>query len=102
MDSQRFDNLARAFAARLSRRAAIRHGGAGVAAGLLTAAGLAAPTAAASVLARYSVIRRYKLATGTSFADLTKRLQTGYLPMISQATGFLLYSVVDAGKDAAG
>ncbi|MDQ3225287.1 MAG: hypothetical protein M3Q50_01470 [Chloroflexota bacterium] len=47
MDAQRFDNLAKALAGRLSRRHALRRAGAAASAGLLASAGMrAAPTVA--------------------------------------------------------
>lgn len=101
MENQRFDQLARTLAARISRRTALRRGGVGVAAGLAVAAGMALP-AAAQTTPRYTRIRRYQLATGTSFAQLSNTLNTGYLPLIEQAQGFLEYSVIDGGKNSAG
>ncbi|HWA86001.1 MAG TPA: hypothetical protein VG710_07255 [Opitutus sp.] len=42
-------------------------------------------------------IRRYKTKSG---AELTRRVQAGFLPLIRQAEGFIAYYVVESGGDA--
>ena len=67
MDAQRFDNLARTLASRLSRRNALRGIGAGTAASLLATTGIRPEQAAALRQAQndgqplFTLIRRYTL-----------------------------------------
>ena len=63
MDAQRFDNLAKSLAGRLSRRNALRRAGAAASATLLASAGVRAAPAAAQGQDEpvYTVIRRYTL-----------------------------------------
>jgi hypothetical protein len=46
----------------------------------------------------YASIRKYKTQTGAS-AELARRVNQGFVPIISQAPGFVAYYVVDAGND---
>jgi hypothetical protein len=95
MDAQRFDNLARRFAARLSRRSALRHAGAAGAASLLASAGVRAAPAAAQGDSRpvYTVIRRYSL--DDSADDVRAGLQQGYVEDACKAPGFIAYFTVE-------
>jgi len=46
----------------------------------------------------YASIRRYKTSTGAA-AELARRVNEGFVPIISAAPGFVAYYVVDAGND---
>lgn len=46
----------------------------------------------------YASIRRYQTSAGGS-AELVKRVQAGFVPIIRRAPGFIAYYVVDAGND---
>lgn len=46
----------------------------------------------------YASIRRYKTTPGGA-AELARRVNQGFVPMISTAPGFVAYYVVDAGND---
>lgn len=92
MEPQRFDAITKTFAARLSRRSAMRHGGAGLAATLLAAVGLRHVAAGQADAASYTVIRRYTLSGAPD--DVLQELNSGFLPLIRQADGFVEYSVV--------
>lgn len=46
----------------------------------------------------YSSIRRYKTSPGAA-GELAQRVKEGFVPIISQAPGFLAYYLVDAGND---
>lgn len=92
MDGQRFDSFAKAFAAKVSRRAALRSG-AGLAAGLLALTGLGVRPATSQTQPRYVVTRRYAL-TGSA-EELRRGLRQGLEPLLRQAPGFVeFYAVV--------
>ena len=95
MDAQRFDNLAKGLAARLSRRGALRRAGAGAAAGLLASAGVRALPASAQGAGEpvYTVIRRYTL--DDTADDVRAALQQGYVEDACQAPGFIAYFTVE-------
>lgn len=46
----------------------------------------------------YIAVRRSKLAPGT-IDEAIRRIQEGFLPLISQMPGFITYYVVDIGDD---
>jgi heme-degrading monooxygenase HmoA len=46
----------------------------------------------------YASIRRYKTSPGAA-AEIAQRVNQGFVPIISQAPGFVTYYVVDAGND---
>jgi len=46
----------------------------------------------------YASIRRYKSSPGGA-AELARRVNQGFVPIISKAPGFVAYYVVDAGND---
>ncbi len=46
----------------------------------------------------YASIRRYKTTPGVA-AELARRVNQGFVPIISKAPGFVAYYVVDAGND---
>jgi hypothetical protein len=46
----------------------------------------------------YASIRRYKVKPGSG-AEITQRVNTGFVSIISKATGFVAYYLVDAGND---
>jgi hypothetical protein len=97
VDPQRFDNLARSFSSRVSRRTAFRAGGAGLAATIMASFGWRAAGARQAGSAWYTVIRSYKLSGSTD--EVTQELDKGYLPLIQQAEGFVQYSVIVTGSD---
>jgi hypothetical protein len=96
MDAQRFDNLAKALASRLTRRRALREAGAAASVGLLAATGLhAAPEARAQGnQGVFTVIRRYTLDDSTS-QQVRQALLQGYLDDVCQAPGFIAYFTVE-------
>lgn len=94
MNPDRFDTLTKTFAGRVSRRSMVRGTGAGLVATMLAAAGLRPATARQAGSAWYTVIRRYTL---TGAADpVIQELNDGYLPIVSQAEGFVSYTVVSS------
>ncbi|MBW3633653.1 MAG: hypothetical protein KY456_11575, partial [Chloroflexi bacterium] len=96
MDAQRFDNLAKTLAGRLSRRNALRRAGAAASATLLASAGVRAAPAAAQGQDDepvYTVIRRYTL-DGPTTAVRTA-LQRGYIEDACDAPGFIAYFAVE-------
>ena len=108
MNRQRIDVAHRVFSDRLPRRSALARLSA-AAAGLLAPVGVygarfqrafaqsATPPAGASA---YTVIRRYQLLPDASMDDLVERVNTGFVPIISQIQGFQEYLFVDAGEGA--
>lgn len=46
----------------------------------------------------YASIRKYKTQSGAS-AELARRVNQGFVSIVSQAPGFVAYYVVDAGND---
>lgn len=48
----------------------------------------------------YASIRRYKTNPGVA-TELARRVNEGFVPIISQAPGFVAYYIVDAGNDVA-
>ena len=46
----------------------------------------------------YASIRRYKTSPGAA-AEITQRVNQGFVPIISKAPGFIAYTLVDAGND---
>jgi hypothetical protein len=108
VNRQRIDVAQRFFSGRLPRRSALARLGA-AAAGLLASGGgygarfrqafaqTATPPAGASA---YTVIRRYQLLPDASMDDLVERVNTGFVPIISQIQGFQEYLFVDAGEGA--
>jgi hypothetical protein len=49
-------------------------------------------------IAMYASIRQYQTTPGAA-AELTRRVQEGFVPIIASAPGFIAYYVVDAGDD---
>lgn len=96
MDPQRFDNLAKALAGRLSRRGALRRAGAAASASLLASAGIRAAPAAAQNQASapaYGVVRRYRLNGPTQ--AVRQALMQGYIEDACKAPGFIAYFAVE-------
>ena len=87
MDAQRFDNLAKSLAGRLSRRNALRRAGAAASATLLASAGVRAAPAVAQGQDEpvYTVIRRYTLDSPTK--AVRAALQRGYIEAACKAPG---------------
>jgi hypothetical protein len=48
----------------------------------------------------YASIRRYKTNPGAA-GEISRRVNQGFVPIISKAPGFVAYYVVDAGNDVA-
>src|ERR671920_2068885 len=95
MDGQRFDNLAKSLAGRLSRRNALRRAGAAASATLLASAGIRAVPAVAQRQDEplYTVIRRYTLDSPTN--AVRAALQRGYIEDACKAPGFIAYFAVE-------
>lgn len=93
MDPHRFDTITRAFASRLSRRSAVRAGGAGIAAALAASVGIggSSAVAAAQTSTPYSAIRKYALSGPT---DAAVQALNRYVAQIQQQPGYLSYTVV--------
>jgi hypothetical protein len=97
MNPDRFDTLTRSLAGRVSRRSMMRGTGAGLVATVLAAAGLRPAVARQAGSSWYTVIRRYTL---TGAADpVIQELNDGYLPLISQAQGYVSYTVVSSDNN---
>lgn len=92
MEPQRFDTLTKSLSTRLSRRSAMRRGGAGLAATVLAAVGLRSVAAGQASGDWYTVIRRYELSGSSD--EVQQELNNGFLPLIRQTDGFIEYSVV--------
>ncbi len=97
MDSERFDTLAKSFATKFSRRTAVRTGGAGLAAALLATVGLGRVSANQADGSWYTVIRRYALSGSSD--EVLQELNNGFLPLISQAAGYVQYLVVSSANN---
>ena len=97
MDTDRFDSLTKTFATRFSRRTAMRGGGVSIAATFLAAVGFRSATGRQADSAPYTIIRHYTL-SGSPDA-VVQELNSGFLPLVSQADGFLSYSVVTSDNN---
>jgi hypothetical protein len=94
MNPDRFDTLTKTFAGRVSRRSMVRGTGAGLVATVLAAAGLRPAAARQAGSSWYTVVRRYTL---TGSADqVVQELNDGLLPILSQAEGYVSYTVVSS------
>lgn len=94
MNPDRFDTLTKSFAGRVSRRSMMRGTGAGLVATVLAAAGLRPAAARQAGSSWYTVVRRYTL---TGSADsVIQELNDGLLPILSQAEGYVSYTVVSS------
>jgi hypothetical protein len=86
---------------RFTRRAAMpRLGAAAVAAafGARQAAGVQARQATpAAGTAGYLVTRRYRLKPGSTYEELTRRVNEGFVPIIREVPGFVEYLLVEPG-----
>jgi hypothetical protein len=94
MDGARFDSIARMLASRLSRRAALRGTGTGVAAGLVSALKLQSGRAAVirqNANLPYVVVRHYS--PSATVSDLQQALGQ-YATQLSQQPGFIDYTVL--------
>ena len=45
----------------------------------------------------YATVRRYQAAAGQNVAEIIRRAEEGFVPIISKAPGFVAYSLIDAG-----
>lgn len=105
MDPHRLNRIVKLFAARRSRRAALRG------AGLAAAAALAAR--AGTVLARqatpeavvvgsdpqwYAAVRRGRFAPGVSSEEVARIARESFVPLVSGVPGFVAYYVLDTGQ----
>lgn len=91
-------------AGRLSRRTAVGRAGIGLAAAVAGSAGLVAAVGAQDATpqgevgaAGYLVVRKYQLQPGASFDELVRRVEEGFVPIISGVPGFVDYYIVDTG-----
>jgi hypothetical protein len=94
MNPDRFDTITRSLAGRVSRRSMVRGAGAGIVATVLAAAGLRPAAARQAGSAWYTVIRRYTLSGSAD--SVIQELNDGYLPLVSQAEGYVSYTVVSS------
>ena len=46
----------------------------------------------------YASVRRYKTSAGAA-AEISRRVNEGFVPIVSKAPGFVAYDLVDAGND---
>ena len=102
MSRLQLDAIAGSLARRLPRRVALVQLAAGVGAGFLASAGRAlaqeaTPPAGGS---GFLVVRSYQLKPGNSMDELVKRVQEGFVPIISTIPGFQEYALVDGGAGA--
>ena len=98
MNPIRFDAITKALATRLSRRSALKHGGAVAAAGVLAAGAKPVVTQAQGAATPvHAVIRRYHLAGAPD--AVRQALLAGYMQDICQASGFQAYFAVEAANN---
>jgi len=113
MEDRRQAVLAKARVLRLSRRAAIRRMGGGLAATLAAFGGRVAIAEDAGTPAAsgtpalpagtglYAAVRRYQLAKGKSLDELVRLVETGFVPIVRAVPGFVeYYLIVDAATGA--
>jgi hypothetical protein len=107
MEMPRWDELAGAVKRGVSRRGALRRLGTGAAAatlvvgtGLGRLGAVARQSTPAAGTGLYIVIRRYPLVPGADTAELTRRVQEGFVPILRQVPGFVEYYTYAAGSDA--
>ena len=102
MRRSQFQALSRTVVSRLSRRAALPRLGASV----LLAVGAGRASAAAAMQATpttgsgragYLVVRRYNLKPDADYAELTRRVNEGFVPIIRDVPGFVEYLFVEPG-----
>ena len=104
MDQQRTDDVVAARSPGMDRRTVLKGIGAGATAVLLAAAGPAVRHGAAqeatpgAAPALFLVIRRYRLAPGAAPAEVVRRTEEGFVPIIRQVTGFVEYYNVELGN----
>jgi predicted solute-binding protein len=46
----------------------------------------------------YMAIRKYQMTPGASVQDIVRRVQVGFVPVISQTPGFVAYHILDTGS----
>jgi hypothetical protein len=46
----------------------------------------------------YAAVRSYSLKAGASVAELVAKVQSGFVPLIEKAPGFVSYQVLDTGS----
>ena len=91
-------------ATEMSRRSVLVGIGGGAASTVLTSLEPLAPTAAAQEATAgtsskaFLVIRRYQLAPDASLAEVVRRTEEGFLPILGQLNGFVEYYSVDLGS----
>jgi heme-degrading monooxygenase HmoA len=47
----------------------------------------------------YMAIRKYRTKPNASFEEIVQRVQQGFVPIVSQAPGFVAYYVIKSGTD---
>lgn len=103
MDRPWNDDAATARSAHANRRTVLSGIGAGATAALLARLGPVAGVGAAQEAApearrgEFLVIRRYRLAPGATVAEVLRRTEEEFLPIIQQVPGFVEYLNVDLG-----
>jgi quinol monooxygenase YgiN len=58
-----------------------------------------ATPAAASGEPGYVVIRRYHVKPNATFAEVARRVEEGFVPIVRAVPGFLMYLLVETGSD---
>jgi steroid delta-isomerase-like uncharacterized protein len=104
MDQQRIDDAETGRATGMRRRTMLMGIGGGAGAALLATLGPAARRGAAQEATPvgadglFLVIRRYRLDSGVTIAEVVRRTQEGFVPIIQQVPGFVEYYNVDLGN----
>jgi hypothetical protein len=99
-----FDGTSSGSAA-LSRRSAVLRLGSGGLAALLVSSGIPAAAQEASPMAgttaadrAYLAIRQYQLAPGRTMEELHAAVESGFMPIVKQVSGFQEYFLVETGE----
>lgn len=105
MDGAEYFDGASSGSAALSRRSAVLRLGSGVLAVLLAsslvpaAAQEASPMAGTPAAGRaYLAIRQYELAPGHTMEELTALVESGFIPIVEQVSGYREYFLVETGE----
>lgn len=108
MNRKPLNAFARNLTQRLPRRAAVGQLVAGAALGTAAVAGSLKPTRRVAAQdatpspegSAFIVLRRYQLLPDASMDELVRRVEEGFVPIISKIAGFREYLFVDAGEGA--
>jgi hypothetical protein len=99
-----FDDISSGSAA-LSRRSAVLRLGSGGLAALLASSGIPAAAQETSPMAgtpaagrAYLAMRQYQLAPGRTMEELHAAVESGFMPIVKQVSGFQEYFLVETGE----